>query len=45
MNNTGRGAQGLFQRRVRVETIGIEDIDLLDAYALQALVQAGDMLA
>ncbi len=42
LNCGGQGAGGFFQRSVRVETVGIEDVDVIEAHALQALVEAGE---
>src|SRR5690606_11956569 len=34
----------LFERRIRVEAVGVEDIDIVESHALQALVAAGDQI-
>ena len=40
LHGGGQGAGGLFQGRVGVETVRVENIHIIDAKALQALVQA-----
>ncbi len=37
-------AAGFFQRRIRVEAVRIEDIDIVEAHALQALVAGSDQI-
>ena len=41
LDRGGQGAGGFFERRVLVETVRIEDVDVIQAQALEALVQAG----
>ena len=36
-----KGRHGLFERRLRVEAVRIEDVDVVQPHALQALVKAG----
>jgi len=41
LHRRGKGAGGLLQRGVRIETVGVKDIDIVHTQALQALIEAG----
>ncbi|MCY1242391.1 hypothetical protein D3C81_1868730 [compost metagenome] len=41
LHRSGQCAGGFFQRGVRIEAVGIKDVDVVHAQALQALVEAG----
>ena len=42
LHRTGQRAHGFFQRGVRVKAVAVKNIDVVQAHALQALVQAGE---
>ena len=37
-------AHGLLERRARVGAVGVEDVDIVEPHALEALVEAGDQI-
>ena len=38
------GAHGLLQRGIRIDPMGIEDVDIVQPHALEALVEAGEKI-